>query len=442
MSIMKIIRGNIFDYIDEYCVDPQNPVARYFEDGGIVVEDGKVKEVDFFKTLKEKYADAEVTDYSGCLIMPGFIDSHIHFPQTEIVASYGHQLMEWLNMYAFPVETTYAFEHHAKRMAKAFLNELYSNGTTTCVAFTTVHKAAANALFEAAAEHNMRIIAGKVAMNRNAHGALLEETDNSYNESKELIEQWHEKGRALYAITPRFAISCDEQLMLRLGELHREYPTTYIHTHLSENKGEMTVVDALFPECKDYLQVYEEMGMLTDRTIFAHGIHLSDSEMERIANAGASIAHCPTSNLFLGSGLFDMKRANKMGVQVSIATDIGAGTSFSQLQTLNEAYKVQQLQHYSMSPFESFYHITLGAAKALKLDHLIGSFAEGKEADLVVIDPVVTSLQRMRSEYMQRASLQDIESILFGVQMTGDDRNIRATYIMGECVYDQTIKQQ
>ncbi|MGL5545709.1 MAG: guanine deaminase, partial [Tannerellaceae bacterium] len=286
------------------------------------------------------------------------------------------------------------------------------------------------------------IIAGKVAMNRNAHGALLEETDNSYNDSKELIEQWHEKGRALYAITPRFAISCDEQLMLRLGELHREYPTTYIHTHLSENKGEMTVVDALFPECKDYLQVYEEMGMLTERTIFAHGIHLSDSEMERIAKAGASIAHCPTSNLFLGSGLFDMKRANKMGVQVSIATDIGAGTSFSQLQTLNEAYKVQQLQHYSMSPFESFYHITLGAAKALKLDHLIGSFADGKEADFVVIDPVVTSLQRMRSEYMQRASLHDIESILFGVQMTGDDRNIRATYIMGECVYDQTIKQQ
>lgn len=435
---IQIIRGDIFDFFGEETTDAQRPVARYLVDGAFVIREGKIVAIDRYSDIRTAYPEATVTDYSGKLIMPGFIDTHIHFPQTEIIGSFGHQLIDWLNYYAFPVERQFRSKEHADSIAKIFLKELFRNGTTSCMAFSTVHKESVNALFEAASAYNMRLITGRVTMNRNGDGALLDQGDAWIGESRELIEKWHGTGRNLYALTPRFAISCDMESMKQLADLHCEFPTTYIQTHLSENPTEVQMIQALFPECTDYLSVYEEAGLLTDRTFFAHGIHLSESELDRLAAAGATITHCPTSNNFLGSGLFDLKKTHEHGVQAAIATDVGGGTSFSMLQTLGEAYKVQHLQGYTMDPFESFYRATLGAARALKLDHLIGNFEPGKEADFVVFDTAARVPQQLRNDFLKRTGQLDIQTLLFGLQITGDDRNVAATYIMGEKVYDAT----
>lgn len=434
---LKIIRGNIFDFLSEFTHDASQPVARFLQDGALVIEDGKIKDINYYKDIAEAYPDVPCEDYSGKLILPGFIDTHIHFPQTEIIGSFGHQLIDWLNSYAFPAEKEFKNAEYAKAIAEIFIQELFKNGTTSCLAFSTVHKQAVEALFEAASKYDMRLITGRVWMNRNGDPALMDNTEVAYEETRELIQKWHKKGRNLYALTPRFAISCDDHSLELQGKLHQEFPDTYIQTHLSENKQEVKIIHALFPEANDYLEVYEKAGLLTDRTVFAHGIHLSDSELERIAKAGATIAHCPTSNLFLGSGLFDLKRTHEAGVQTAIATDVGGGTSFSLLRTLDEAYKVQQLQGYALKPFEAFYRITLGAAKALKLDHMIGNFDEGKEADFVVLDCAATTTQKLRVDFLQHNQCLDIETLLFGLQITGDDRNVEATYIMGEKVYQK-----
>lgn len=434
---IKIIRGEIFDFLGEFTHDASQPVARFLTDGAIAIQNGKIIDINYYKDLQAQYPDAPCTDYSGKLILPGFIDTHIHFPQTEIIGSFGHQLIDWLSSYAFPAEKEFRNEDYAKAVAEIFVQELFKNGTTSCLAFSTVHKESVNALFETASKYNMRMITGKVWMNRNGDPALMDNTETAYTETKELIEKWHKNGRNLYALTPRFAISCDDESLALQGELHREYPDTYIQTHLSENKQEVKIIQALFPEAKDYLEVYEKAGLVTDRTVFAHGIHLSDSELERLAKAGATVAHCPTSNLFLGSGLFNLKHTHEAGVQTAIATDVGGGTSFSLLRTLDEAYKVQHLQGYALKPFEAFYRITLGAAKALKIDHLVGNFDPGKEADFVVLDCGVTTTQKMRINFLNRNHALDIETLLFGLQITGDDRNVVATYVMGEKVYEK-----
>jgi len=434
--MIKIIRGEIFDFFGKLSHDASKPVPRFFSDGALAISEGKVVELNFYKNIREKYPEAPCEDYSGKLIVPGFMDTHIHYPQTGIIGLFGYQLIDWLNGYVFPAERSYKDPAYAKAVAKLFIQELFRNGTTSCMAFSTVHKEAADALFEAASRYNMRMITGRVWMNRNGDAALMDDTHKAYEETLALIEKWHKKGRNLYAITPRFAVSCDEASLDMQGELHAEFPDTYMQTHLSENDQEMHMVHALFPEAEDYLAVYEKAGLVTNRTIFAHGIHLSDSELERLAKAGAAIAHCPTSNLFLGSGLFDMKRTHEAGVQVSIATDVGGGTSFSLLRTLDEAYKVQQLHNYALKPFEAFYRITMEAAKALHLDHLMGNFDPGKEADFVVLDCAVTTPQKLRSEFLHRTQSLDVESLLFGLQITGDDRNVMATYVMGEKVYE------
>ncbi len=435
-DIIKIIRGDIFDFIAESAHDASQPVPRFFSDGALVISEGKILELDHYKKIREKYCEVPFEDYRGKLIVPGFIDTHIHYPQMEIIGSFGHQLIDWLNGYAFPAERSFNDPDYAKAIAELFVQELFKNGTTSCMAFSTVHKEAVDALFEAASRYHMRIITGRVWMNRNGDNALMDDTRKAYEETHELIERWHNKGRNLYAITPRFAVSCDRASLVMQGKLHLEFPDTYVQTHLSENDQELRMIRELFPEARDYLEVYEKAGLVTNRSIFAHGVHLSDSELKRLAKAGAAIAHCPTSNLFLGSGLFDMKRTHEAGVQVTIATDVGGGTSFSLLRTLDEAYKVQQLQKYALKPFEAFYRITLGAAKALHLDHRIGNFDPGKEADFIVLDCAVTILQKLRLEFLRRTRSPDIESLLFGLQITGDDRNVAATYVMGKKVYD------
>ena len=351
MSELTLYRGEVFDFIDS----PLNrkDAYRYFPDGALAVRDGEIVDCGPYKEIKGRYADYELVDYSGKLLMPGFIDSHIHYPQAEIIGMYGKQLLDWLDDYTFPAEQAFASPEHADKMARFFIQELFRNGTTTCMAYATVHPASVTALFSVASEYNMCMLTGKVLMDRNAPAGLTDTAGQGESESRSLIETWHGKGRNRYVITPRFAISCSMEQLLAAGRLHGQYPDTYIQTHLSENKDEIDSTLSLCPDCQDYLEVYERAGLVTDRSVFGHCIHLSDSECRRLAEAGSVIAHCPTSNLFLGSGLFDMQQANRLGMQTVLATDVGAGTSFSLLRTMGESYKVQQLNGYPMSVLES-----------------------------------------------------------------------------------------
>ena len=432
---LSIVCGTIVDFTGDPTKDPN--ACRVVIDGAFVIENGIIIDRGDSAVMQTAYPNAICHDYSGQIIMPGFIDAHIHFPQQEIVGSYGKQLLDWLDNYTFPAEEAFGEGNHAEVMAKKFIDELFRNGTTCCMAYATVQKSVTEALFAEASKRDMCLFAGKVLMNRNAPEGLLDTVEQAEAACRALIERWHGVGRNHYVLTPRFAISCTAEEMQMAAALHREHPTTYIQTHLSENKDEWNFTHTLFPECDDYLAVYEKMGLLTDRTVFAHAIHLSESEWERLSKANAVIAHCPTSNLFLGSGLFNMEAAYKHNIPLGIATDIGAGTSFSLLKTLGEAYKVQQLRGYSMNAFESFYKITLGAAKALKVENQIGSIDINKVADFVVIDPIRTNLEQLRTQYMQRTEQYTPENLLFGLQTLGDDRNIVATYVKGKKVYER-----
>ena len=433
MSELTLYRGEVFDFIDS----PLNrkDAYRYFPDGALVVREGEIVDCGPFEEIKGHYTDYELVDYSGKLLMPGFIDSHIHYPQAEIIGMYGKQLLDWLEDYTFPAEQAFVSSEHADRMAHFFVEELFRNGTTACMAYATVHPTSVTALFSVASEYNMCMLTGKVLMDRNAPAGLTDTAEQGKSESRSLIESWHGKGRNRYVITPRFAISCSTEQLIAAGRLHEQYPGTYIQTHLSENKDEIDSTLSLCPDCQDYLEVYERARLVTDRSIFGHCIHLSDSECRRLVEASSVVAHCPTSNLFLGSGLFDMQQANRVGMQTVLATDIGAGTSFSMLRTMGEAYKVQQLGGYPMSVFESLYKCTLGAAKALHLDDEIGCFGKGRKADFIVMDYAATPSQQVRMDYLKRHGKWTLENKLFGLQTSGDERNIQATYVMGKRVF-------
>ncbi|MDH4559993.1 guanine deaminase [Pseudomonas sp. BN411] len=404
---------------------------QYFEDGLLVVEDGRIKALGEAKSLLPGLdAGVEVHEYRDALITPGFIDTHIHFPQTGMIASYGEQLLDWLNTYTFPTEKQFADKAHAADVAGIFIKELLRNGTTTALVFGTVHKESVDAFFEAAQALDLRMIAGKVLMDRNAPDYLTDTAESGYADSKELIERWHGKGRLHYAVTPRFApTSTPEQLELA-GKLYAEYPGLYMHTHLSENRKEIEWVKELFPERKGYLDVYDHYKLIGERSVFAHGVHLCDDECKRLAETGSAVAFCPTSNLFLGSGLFDLQKLEEHGVRVGLGTDVGAGTSFSQLQSLNEAYKVMQLQGKKLDPFKSLYLATLGGARSLYLDDKIGNFQTGKDADFVVLDYKATPLLDYR---MQQA--KSLPERLFALTILGDDRTVKETFAAGRSVH-------
>ncbi len=429
---MTAVRGRFLDI--------QNTVAqardihaqvRYVEDGLLITQNGKIQ---WFGTWQEGQhqlsADTQVEHYPEQLIIPGFIDTHIHFPQTEMVGAYGEQLLEWLNTYTFPTEIQFKDADYSAKIAQFFIQELLKNGTTTALVFCTVHSESVNALFEATTAQNMRLIAGKVLMDRHAPEALMDTADTAYSESKALIEKWHGNGRNLYAITPRFAPTSTSEQLEKAGQLKAEYPDVYVHTHLSENKNEVAWVKELFPERQGYLDVYDHYGLTGSKSVFAHCVHLEEEEWQCMHKTDSAIAFCPTSNLFLGSGLFPLKKAWQASVKVGLGTDIGAGTSFNQLQTLNEAYKVQQLQGDKLSAFESLYHATIGGAKALSLDDKLGNFNVGKEADFVVLDLNATALQQLR-----QSKTKNIEDAFFALMTMGDDRNIAATYIYGQKAY-------
>lgn len=427
---LKAYRAAILHSLADPAVVGVERSYQHFEDGILLVEDGQVAQVGPAAELLPKLGGVEVHEYQDALITPGFIDTHIHYPQTGMIASYGEQLLDWLNTYTFPTEQRFADPAHASDVATVFLKELLRNGTTTALVFGSVHPQSVDAFFEAAGALNLRMIAGKVLMDRNAPDSLTDSAESGYAESKALIERWHGKGRLHYAVTPRFApTSTPEQLALA-GRLFGEYPGLYMHTHLSENRKEIEWVKELFPERKGYLDVYDHHRLIGPRAVFAHGVHLCDDECRRLAETGSAVAFCPTSNLFLGSGLFDLNRLEAHGVRVGLGTDVGAGTSFSQLQSLNEAYKVMQLQGQKLDPFKSLYLATLGGAHALYLDDRLGNFLPGKDADFVVLDYKATPLIAYR---LQQA--RSLEEKLFALTMLGDDRAVRETFAAGASVH-------
>ncbi|MEI6896723.1 MAG: guanine deaminase [Psychromonas sp.] len=425
-----VIRGCFLHFLeDPDKVTMAADAYQYLPDGLMVIENGKIKSLRAFSQMDAK-SYKNIQDKRGQLILPGFIDTHIHYPQTQMIASYGEQLLTWLENYTFPTEKQFSDKKHAQKISKFFINELLKNGTTSALVFGTVHTQSVDALFEEAQKINMRLIAGKVLMDRNAPEYLLDTAQCGYDESEMLIKKWHNKGRLLYAITPRFAPTSTPQQLDLAGKLKAKYPDVYVHTHLSENKKEIEWVTSLFPERDGYFDVYEHYGLTGDKSIFAHSLHLTNKEWTAFSRTNSAISFCPTSNLFLGSGLFDLEKAQENNVRVGLGTDIGAGTSFSQLTSLSEAYKIMQLQDKKLSVFQGLYLATLGGAKSLSIDDKVGSFSAGMEADFVVLNWAFTDLQKLR--YQCSTSLEDK---LFALMMLGDDRNIDATYLAGERVY-------
>lgn len=410
---------------------------QYWEDGLMLVEGGLIRTLGSASELLGTLPpDTRVIDHRGKLILPGFIDTHIHYPQTGVIGAYGAQLMDWLKQYTFPAEQRFSDRQHAQQVARFFLDELLRNGTTTALVFATVHPESVEALFSVAHARNMRMICGKVMMDRNAPKGLTDSAKCSYDDSHALIERWHGKGRQQYAVTPRFAITSTPEQLRLAGELCREHPTVYMQTHLSENRKEIELVRELFPERSDYLDVYDHYGLVHDRSVFAHGIHLSEREHIRLREAGASVAFCPTSNLFLGSGLLDLKALTHRGVATSIATDVGAGTSFNLFRTLSEAYKICQLQGQSLSALKALYMATLGNARCLHLEDKIGSLDPGKEADFTLISLRATPLLDFRM-----SQCRTLEERLFALMTLADDRAVQATYIAGQCLYQRSQRE-
>ncbi|MBX2837351.1 MAG: guanine deaminase [Gammaproteobacteria bacterium] len=420
-------RGSFLHCLDKPSAGHHDAV-EYFDDAVLLVEDGHISALNPVTSARLP-ANTELVDLRGYLIVPGFIDTHVHYPQVDAIASYGTQLLEWLEKYTFPLEETFIDPTVASTTAAFFLDELLRNGTTTALVFGTVHKESVDQFFSETTKRNLRMIAGKVLMDRNAPKALCDTVISGYEDSIELINRWHGKNRIGYAVTPRFAPTSSDAQLEMAGQLLQEHPDLHLHTHLAENAAECDWVADLFPNAMDYLHVYEQYGLVRKRSVFAHALHLDDSAWDRLSSAGASVAHCPTSNLFIGSGLFNLKAAMSRNIPVGLGTDVGGGDSFSILRTLNEAYKVQQLQKVSLSPETALYLATLGGARALDLENYIGNFSVGKECDFVVLNDKATPLLAKRS----RAN-NTWQDQLFMLQMLGDDRCVFDTYIMGRSV--------
>ena len=393
-------------------------------DGLLVVEDGMVADRGDYAALIARYPDLPVTAFPGLLIAPGFVDAHVHYPQSETIAAYGAQLLEWLEQHIFPAEAAFADDAHACEQAELFLDELLRNGTTSALVFATVHPGSVDALFQAALGRDMRLITGKVLMDRGPEG-LRDSVEDGRAQTEALIARWRGKGRLGYAVTPRFAITSSPEQLAQAGEILAAHPDVLLHTHLAETLPEIDQVAALFPDAKDYLDVYERHGLVGPRSVFAHAIHLDEGAMGRLGKAGAAVAFCPTSNLFLGSGLFDLALADRCGVRVGMGTDVGGGTSFSLLDTLSEAYKVGQLRGTNLDPLRALYLATAGGAEALGIRARVGALEVGQEADFIVLDPAATPL------LARRTAGADLADKLFALQILGDDRAVAAAYVKG-----------
>lgn len=422
------LRSSLLHFLD----DPATGESawQFFDDGILLVENGHVVEAGPAAEIQSRLPeDVRVHRFSHHLIVPGFIDTHIHFPQVEMMASAGEKLLPWLERFTFPAEQKYSKYEYAKAAAQFFIGELLRNGTTSAMVYATVFPESVEALFDAAREAKMRLIAGKVLMDQNVPESLQQSPPIAEQQTRYLIEKWHNTERLRYAITPRFAPSCSPDLLKLAGNLLSEYPDVYLQTHLAENTGELAWVKQLFPQASDYVDVYLQAGLVTERSVFAHGIHLSDAECQVLGHSGCSVAHCPTSNLFLGSGLMDLYRLQRHNIKVGLGSDIGAGTSFSLFKTMDEAYKAQQLKGNILDPMKNWYLASLGGAKVLGLDSLVGNFKPGKEADFVVLNLRAMPLLEYRLSFCR--SLSEMLAVILTL---ADDRVVEKVYLMGECV--------
>jgi guanine deaminase len=434
---MKALRASALTFTGDPFLIGAQAAMHYEADALILIDEGKITAFGDYNATKSKLpAATPITEYKDALILPGFIDLHVHYPQTQIIGAYGKQLIDWLNRYTFVAEQQFADESHARYVAGFFLDECLRAGTTSAMVYGTVHAHSVDVFFDEAAKRNMRVIAGKVLMDRNAPEALRDTPQTGYDQSKALLEKWHGRGRLGYAITPRFAPTSTPAQLEAAGALWREFPHVHMQTHISENNDEVAWVKELFPARKNYLDVYDHYGLVGKRAVFGHGIHLDEDEWRRLNEVDAAVAHCPTSNEFLGSGLFrfDNAKMKSRPVRVGLGTDVGAGTSLSPLRTMGEAYKIGELCGNSLCAADAYYLATRGSAEALHLENKIGSIAPGMEADLVVLDLKSTPLIEFRMKFCQ-----SIEEVL-AVQMTmADDRATLATYVAGDRAYSRPV---
>jgi guanine deaminase len=430
------LRGPALTFVADPFIVGTEQAMRHESDALIVIEDGKISAFGPYDAIEAALpTDAEVKRYgTDSLIVPGFVDTHVHYPQTQMIGAFGKQLIDWLNKYTFVTEQQFADRTHASEVARVFLRELLRAGTTTAAVYCTVFPESVDAFFEESDRLNTRMIAGKVLMDRHAPDPLLDTAKRGYDESKALIDRWHGCGRQLYCVTPRFAPTSTPAQMEAAGALWKEHEGTYLQSHVCENRGEIEWVRELYPQRASYLDVYDHYGQLGPRAVYGHAVWFEERDFQRCYETGTAIAHCPTSNLFLGSGLFKLNTARQAErpVRVGLGTDLGAGTSFSHLATMNEAYKVAQLNGFPLTSVHAFYLATTGGAHALYLDDRVGAIAPGYEADLVVLDLRSTPIIDYRMKYCR-----DVEEALFIQLVLGDDRAVRATYVAGELLHDR-----
>ena len=432
MSIRRAYRAALLHALEDPSRGGADAVA-YHPDGLLVIEDGHVAAAGTFTELAPDLpVDTPVETISRALITPGFVDAHTHYPQIDVVGAWGAGLLDWLDAYVFPAERAFADRAHADAEAAVFIRELLRHGTTSALVFGTVHRASVEALFEAALDRNMRLVAGKVLMDRNAPADLLDTAETGRADSEALIRAWRGRGRLGYAVTPRFAVTSTEQQLAVAGDLAAAHPDVLVHTHMAENHGEIARVAGLFPDDRDYLAVYERFGLVGPRTVLAHCVHASEDMFARMAGAGATAAFCPSSNLMLGSGLFNLKRACACGTPVALGSDIGAGASFSMLDMAAEAYRVGHLRGDALDPLHAFYLATLAGARALKIDDRVGNFTPGKEADFLVLDLAADPTLARRT-----AAARSLAEILAVLMTLGRDRAVRRTYLMGRLAHDR-----
>jgi guanine deaminase len=410
-----------------------NPMTTSWEDtvridsaGGVLVAAGKIIAVGPASALRSAHPEATVHDYGDALLCPGFVDAHVHYPQTAIIASWGKRLIDWLNSYTFPEEMRLADPHYAARIAGRYLDLTLDHGTTTVCSFATVAPHSVDAIFTAAAQRGQRVVAGKTCMDRNAPEGLRDTAQSAYDDSKTLIERWHGKGRAGYAITPRFTPTSTPDQLAALGALWAEHPDCLMQTHLSEQLDEIAWVRDLVPGARDYLDTYEEHGLIGERALFGHAIHLEPRELDRLAETGAAVVHCPTSNTFIGSGLFDMAKLASRQIPVGLATDTGGGSSFSMLRTMAAAYEIGQLRGTPLHAAQLIWLATAGSARSLHLHDKIGSLTPGREADITVLDLASTPAIEQRS-----ANANSVWDRLFATIMMGDDRAVQSVWVNG-----------
>ncbi|MGI9478990.1 MAG: guanine deaminase [Hyphomicrobiaceae bacterium] len=433
-----ILRGQVLSFRDDPFLVGPDAAIQFESDGAVLIENGRIRRVGPAQPIIAENPRLAVESYTQDIIMSGFVDCHVHYPQYEVIASYGEQLLEWLNRYTFPAELKFEDSEYARQAAEFFLDECLCNGTTTASVYATVHPQSVDAFFRAAQARGMCMATGKVMMDRGAPEGLIDTPQSGFDQSKALLEKWHGNDRLKYVVTPRFAVTSTHEQLEAAGALWQAHPTALMQTHISENAAEIALVGELFPETTDYFGVYEQFGLVGQGSNFGHAIHLTDRERQAFRTTGSGISHCPTSNLFLGSGLFDMEdlRESSNDVPIGLATDIGGGSSLSMLRTMRASYEICRLNGYNLHPAKAFYLATCGSARTMLLDDRIGNVEAGKDADLIVLDLHSTPAIANRMRYAK-----DIWDALFVQMMMADDRAIRAAFIGGKKQYMRPGRQ-